>query len=65
MIFPVWFGLKREQHSGTARHVNTAEHYVPEYDAPLTEHENAHSDTDLTSNFLLRPLESSPLEEVI
>lgn len=37
MIFPEWFGLKREQHYGTLGDVNTAEQV--EYDAQLTEHE--------------------------
>lgn len=53
MIFPAWFGLKREHHSETLGHVNTAEQV--EYDAQLTEHVKPHSDTDLTNIFLLCP----------
>lgn len=55
--------LKREQHSGTLRRVNTAEQ--AEYDAPLIEHETKHSDTDLTNIFCLWFLESNLLEKII
>lgn len=63
MIFPMEFGLKREQNSGTLKHVNIAGQV--EYDASLTKHEKIHSDTDLRNIFLLCPLESNLLEKVI